>query len=180
MAKTDIENSFKIIPIHPDDQVLLGCAIQGQYFYDKALPMGLSYSCKLFEAFSSAVHWIVDNKLNGCGCVYVLDDFLFVGQSNSPLCGQTLSNFLDLSTDIGLPIKQEKTVLPTTSITFLGLELDSEKMVIRLPEDKLVKLKDKLACIANRKKVTLEELQSLIGFLNFASAVVTPGRAFLR
>jgi hypothetical protein len=50
----------------------------------------------------------VDNKLNGCGCVHVLDDFLFVGQGNSPLCGQTLSSFLDLLTDIGLPIKQDE------------------------------------------------------------------------
>jgi hypothetical protein len=53
----------------------------------------------------------VFNKLNGCGCGHVLDDFLFVGQGNSPLCGQTLSSFLDLLTDIGLPIKQEKTVM---------------------------------------------------------------------
>ena len=118
MAETDIENSFKIIPIQPDDQELLGFTIQGQYFCDKTLPMGLSYSCKLFEALSSTFHWIVDNKLNGCGCVHVLDDFLFVGQGNSPLCGQTLSSFLDLSADIGLPIKQKKTVLPTTAITF--------------------------------------------------------------
>jgi hypothetical protein len=36
----------------------------------------------------------------------------------------------------------------------LGLELGSEKMKIRLPEDKMVKLKDKLAYIANMKKVT--------------------------
>jgi hypothetical protein len=46
--------------------------------------------------------------------------------------------------------------------------------------DKMVKLKDKLAYIANMKKVTLEELHSLIGFLKFAFAVVTPGRAYLR
>lgn len=52
-------------------------------------------------------------------------------------------------------------------------------MEIRLPEDKLVKLKDKLAYIAKRKKVTVGELLSLIGFLKFACAVVTPGRAYL-
>ena len=34
--------------------------------------------------------------------------------------------------------------------------------------------------MSNRKKVTLKELQSLIGLLNFACLVVTPGRAFLR
>ena len=33
---------------------------------------------------------------------------------------------------------------------------------------------------ANRKSVTLKELQSLIGLLNFACCVVVPGRAFLR
>jgi hypothetical protein len=49
---------------------------------------------------------------------YCPDDFLFVGQGNSPLWGRTLFSFLDLSADIGLPIKQEKTVLPTTEITF--------------------------------------------------------------
>ena len=31
-----------------------------------------------------------------------------------------------------------------------------------------------------KKKVTLKELQSLIGLLNFACSVVTPGRVFLR
>jgi hypothetical protein len=51
MAKTDIENSFKIIPIHPDDQELLGFAIQGQYFYDKTLPIGLRMP-SLMDAFS--------------------------------------------------------------------------------------------------------------------------------
>jgi hypothetical protein len=103
MAETDIENSFKIIPIQPDDQELLGFTIQGQYFCDKTLPMGLSYSCKLFEALSSTVHWIVDNKLNGCGCVHVLDDFLFVGQGNSPLCGQTFKKPINDNSSLELP-----------------------------------------------------------------------------
>ena len=34
--------------------------------------------------------------------------------------------------------------------------------------------------LLGRKKVTLKELQSLIGLLNFACLVVTPGRVFLR
>jgi hypothetical protein len=36
-----------------------------QYYFDKTLPMGLSFSCKLFETFSTAVHWIIDHKLGG-------------------------------------------------------------------------------------------------------------------
>ena len=85
-----------------------------------------------------------------------------------------------MAQDIGIPIKEEKTVFPTTKIIFLGLELDSVEMEIRLPDDKLLKLRKKLTYFQTRKKCTLVELQSLIGLLNFACAVVKPGRAFLR
>ena len=180
MAKTDIENSFKIIPIHHKDHELLGFSIDGKYYYDKTLPMGLSYSCCLFEKFSNAIHWIVDNKLKSSGCVHVLDDFLFIGPPDNMLCRQTLTQFLDMAHSIGMPIKQEKTVFPTTVLTFLGIEIDSTFMEIRLPEDKLIKLREKLKIFKKRKKVTLEEIQSLIGLLNFACLVVQPGRAFLR
>jgi hypothetical protein len=97
--------------------------------------MGLSFSCKLFETFSTAVHWIIDHKLGGSGCVHFLDDFLFVGPANSPLCLQTLDKKLTMSKQIGLPIKANKTVFPTTTLTFLDLELDFELMEIRLRLD---------------------------------------------
>jgi len=180
MSKTDIEHSFKLIPIHPDDHELLGFSLDNKFYYDKTLPMGLSFSCNLFEKFSSSIHWVVDHKLKSTGCVHVLDDFLFVGPPNSYLCLQTLQQFLSMADDIGIPIKNEKTVLPTTVITFLGLELDTVAMELRLPEDKLIKLREKLIYFKTRKKVTLRELQLLIGLLNFACTVVKPGRAFLR
>lgn len=47
-------------------------------------------------------------------------------------------SFYKLAQDIGLPIKPSKTVLPTKTLTFLGLELDTVKFEIRLPQDKLV------------------------------------------
>ena len=53
-------------------------------------------------------------------------------------------------------------------------------MEFRLPEDKLIKLREKLIYFKTQKKVTLGELQSLIGLLNFACTVVKPWRAFLR
>ena len=53
-------------------------------------------------------------------------------------------------------------------------------MVIRLPVDKIQKINHKLLAIKQCRKVTLKELQSLIGLLNFACGCVVPGRAFLR
>lgn len=53
-------------------------------------------------------------------------------------------------------------------------------MMSRLPPDKLEKCRTLVYQFSRRKKVTLQELQSLIGVLNFACLVVVPGRAFLR
>jgi hypothetical protein len=51
---------------------------------------------------------------------------------------------------------------------------------IRLPLDKLHKLRDTINYARNRQKLTLQELQSLIGLLVFTCAVVPLGRTFLR
>ena len=53
-------------------------------------------------------------------------------------------------------------------------------MECRLPVDKIVKIRNALNKTYNRKKIKLRDLQSLIGLLNFACLVVSPGRAFLR
>lgn len=49
MAKCDIQDGFRNIPIHPDDYHLLGFMWDNLYYYDKCLPMGASSSCQIFE-----------------------------------------------------------------------------------------------------------------------------------
>jgi hypothetical protein len=77
-------------------------------------------------------------------------------------------------------IAEDKTVEPTEILTFLGIEFDTLAMELRLPNEKLVELKHTLELFVQSKKVTLRQLQSLIGLLNFACQVVSPGRAFCR
>ena len=56
MAKTDIQNAFRLLPINPEDYHLLGFTTSfdnnTEYYVDKCLPMGLSMSCQTFERFS--------------------------------------------------------------------------------------------------------------------------------
>ena len=180
LAKTDLENAYKQVPVHPRDFELLGFQFDGEFYFDKTLPFGLSYSCNLFERFSSALQWILETKFSVSHCVHILDDFLFIGRPNSQECYDALASFHVLAKEINLPVKAEKTVLPTTTLTFMGLELDSLKFEIRLPEDKLQNLRETIEQFTRKRTATLRELQSLIGLLNFACTVVPPGRAFLR
>jgi hypothetical protein len=59
-------------------------------------------------------------------------------------CG-SLDKFLTLCSKLGVPIKAEKTVQPTTVITIYGIEVDSCNMECRLPQEKIDKVKKVLA-----------------------------------
>lgn len=110
----------------------------------------------------------------------MLDDFLFIGNPDSLECHNALMAFQSLADNIHLPIKHEKTVFPCTTLTFLGLEIDTIKFEIRLPQNKLLHLADIIQLFKNKRTTTLRELQSLIGVLHFAFSVVPPCRTFLR
>ena len=180
MAKSDIEKAFRILPVHPRDYELLGMKINNLFYYDKALPMACSISCKLFEDFSTALQWILQNKLDTPAVALVLDDFLFIGAPGTAQCTHALDSFMTLCADINIPIKHSKTVHPTTVICFLEIELDTIKMESRLPLNKATTIKHLLAHFLASQKVTMKELQSLIGVLSFACKVVAPDRPFLR
>ena len=184
MAKTDITNAFRLLPINIEDRSLLGFVWPSdngsvQYFMDCCLQMGLSASCQIFERFSSALQWIMTER-NGASMSHILDDFFFVGPADSNKCSDDLSTFISLCGDIGVPLKKEKTVWPTTCIVIYGIEIDSVSMMSRLPEPKVTKIRELLHDFSKRKKVKLRQLQSLLGLLNFATGCIVPGRAFLR
>ena len=179
MAKLDVESAFRILPIAPTDRPLLGFRWRGLYYMDAVLPMGCSSSCAIFEAFSNALHWIAQYQLSVSGVVHFLDDFLFLAPSKDK-CLSDMQAFMDLCADIGVPLAPSKTIAPTTALPFLGITLDSVRLEARLPVDKLEQCKLLLRAFSVRSKVSLRELQSLIGVLNFACSVVVPGRPFLR
>ena len=184
MAKTDISNAFRLLPIHKDDRYLLCFTWPDengsvQFFMDCALQMGLSAACQCFERFSSALQWIMTSNF-GAVMSHILDDFFFIGPANSNKCYNDLATFVSICADIGIPLKREKTVWPTTKLVIYGIEVDSVEMVSRLPEEKVSKINGMLKSFSKRKKVILRELQSLLGLLNFATGCVVPGRTFLR
>ena len=179
IAKADIENAFRIIPIHPSCYHLLGFTWQQLFYYDKCLPMGCAQSCKIFERFSSSVQWIL--KQRGINCVsHILDDFMFVGPPESPCCQRNLDAFISLAHELSVPINHNKTCMPATTCTVHGVELDTVLWQARLPVDKVQKIAGALGNMSHRRHTTLHDLQSLIGMLNFACRVISPGRAFLR
>ena len=70
-----------------------------------------------------------------------IDDFITLGQSSSPQCQCNLEGIIQVCRDTGTPLEEDKCQGPAQAITLLGIELDTQTMEIRLPEEKLDRLR---------------------------------------
>ena len=184
-GKTDIESAFLLIPVHPNDWELLGMFWNGQYYFDKVLPFGLRSAPYIFKQLLDAIEWILLNKCSISFVCHILDDFFIVEPPcHTPpldsLCQASLSSMILTFKNLNIPISAAKTEGPSQIILFMGIILDSGKMEGRLPEDKVERIKSALSTFQSQRSTTLQELQSLIGTLNFACKVIPPGRPFLQ
>ena len=55
LVKADIKEADRMLPIHPEDQGLLGIQWEGGFYTDKALPIGLRSAPKIFTAVADAL-----------------------------------------------------------------------------------------------------------------------------
>ena len=81
-----------------------------------------------------------------------------------------------------MPVATDKVEGPSTSLTFLGIEIDSQLQELRLPTPKLQELLLELSRWQDRRKATKRQLLAItiIGKLAFAAKVVSAGRLFTR
>ena len=179
MCKIDIKHAFRICPVHPKDWHKLGFVWKDKYYFDVVLPFGGRSSPFIFNQVANLLHWILVNVFKLQYTQHYLDDFFGADQSFSG-CEHTMNSILTAFESLGVPVAPKKVEGPVKTITYLGIEIDTEAQEIRLPKVKLDKLMEELEEWYGRKKCTKRDLLSLIGSLSFACKVVKSGRTFLR
>ena len=186
IAKSDMKSAFRNLGIckkHWKFLIMKAVSpLDGKtyYFVDKCLPFGASISCSHFQRFSNAVKHIVAWRTKK-NLVNYLDDYFFAAQLKL-LCNNQVKEFLKVCEEIAFPVSLEKTFWASTKLTFLGLLIDTLNQCVCIPIDKINKAVDLILTVLNKdsKKVTLNQLQKICGFLNFLGNCVIPGRAFTR
>ena len=63
LAKIDVKEAYRNIPVHPDDRHLLGMSLNQKLFVDCQLPFRLRSAPVIFSAVAAAIEWLV--KKNG-------------------------------------------------------------------------------------------------------------------
>ena len=69
---------------------------------------------------------------------------------------------------------------PATALVFLGILIDTVKGELRLPVEKLERLRSQIKVWLQRDRCTKRELLSIAGQLQHAATVVLSGRVFVR
>ena len=186
LLRSDVRSAFRNLGLRKSDWCYLIMMAESPfdqkvyYFVDKCLPFGASISCSRFQAVSDGIAHIIKKKSKSDNVNY-LDDFLFIALLKA-LCDRQVSLFLQVCDQIGLPISIEKTFWGSTQMTFLGFLIDTVRQIVLIPIEKLDKGKALIARVLTKrsKKLTMKELQSICGFLNFLGRCIVPGRAFTR
>ncbi len=179
LAKLDIASAYRIVPVHPDDRPLLGMTWKKERFVDTALAFGLRSAPKIFNALADGLLWVFYED-GVTSALHYLDDFLFLGSPNGGQCASALTHAMEACQQLGMPLAAEKVEGPCRGLQFLGIFLDTVKLELRLPEDKLQRLCTMIRQWQGKKSCTKRRLLSLIGHLQHACRVVKPGRTFLR
>ena len=119
LAKLDIESTYRLVPVDPDERPLLGMWLRERLYICTALSFGLSsepITLITGAGVASALQYITEWKGRQRYCNY-LDDFLMFRSLNSG----KISTSPRLKCEARIPITIHKMERRSTVIKFLGI-----------------------------------------------------------
>ena len=76
-----------------------------------------------------------------------------VGATATNECMRSLDILMSACRELGVPIATHKCKGPSACLTFLGIEVDTQHLELRLPEEKLDRLKKVFSGVAPSQKL---------------------------
>lgn len=179
MAVTDITSAYRTAMVRPCDRTMQGLLweMDGDttFIEDNFLSFGTRVAPFIFNRITDAVARFME--ASGYFCVNYLDDFLVKGPDYST-CRDAQLLLHRVLRSLGFYISYKKVKSPAQLQIYLGVEIDSIEMKLRLPQDKVNKLHEELAFFAGRRRSTKKQMQRLCGVLGHCATLVRGGRTF--
>ena len=171
----DISREFKQIKIDPRDIDLLGIKFEDQYFIDRLVPFGYRNGSKIFQRCSNAIRFTMQQ--HGFPHLFnYIDDLIYTGLPSN--IHNSFQFMLKLLQDLGLEISHKKLVAPHTSVTCLGIEIDTVARTLSIPHKKIEEIVQLCRLWNTKTYCSKRALQSLLGSLLYISKCVKPTRFF--
>ena len=184
MWKKDLSRFFLQLPIDPVEYNKVAIVWRGLLFFFLGLAFGLRHSGLNGQRITDAVSWIHRRLGLECGdggnfsCCNYVDDIGGV-EPTKARAEQSFKKLKELLEDLGLDESKDKSERPTTKITYLGVQFDSQAMTMSVPPEKLTEIKADIRLWLRKTTISKRELQSILGKLFWVAKVVKYSRAFM-
>ena len=169
----DISRAFRHIKVDPGDIDLLRIKFGNQYFLDRSLVFGFRHGSLIFQRCTDAIRYIMAE--HGYPLLFnCIDDLIYTGlPSQMDASFNFLKNLLE---ELGLDISPKKLVPPATSVTYLGILINSIQRTISIPPEKLAEITQLCVQWSTKTYCGKRDLQSLLGSLLYVSKCVKYSR----
>ena len=197
MAKWDLERYFNQLPLHPDDQPLLGVRLPVEVLPDDLAAElaatgansmlfssgyaqfgGQDFPCLASGASATASSIL---REEGVPNTYLIDDFATVGSTEAE-CQRNLDKAIEIFGRLGLKLNPAKIVSPSQVMEFLGVLIDAVHRVVSLVPEKMALYDQHVGLTLEADEegtLVVNALESRLGQLGWASEVLVAGRARL-
>lgn len=175
LFKKDLRRAYRQISIDPSDYHLVSYVWGKHIFCDTVLSMGLKSAARICQRVSNAISFIMFQF--GVAILNYLDDLAGAEKrENANFAYNCLEMVLQ---KCGLEEAPDKASPPSEIMIFLGILFNTITMTVEVTPDRLLEIKRLIDQWLNKESVTLKQIQSLLGKLNFVAACVKPSRIFV-
>ena len=163
LASIDFKDAYFSVPIWQPHRKYLRFFWNNQTFQFACLPFGYSLAPRVFTKLLKPV--TAHTRYHGVRLVSFIHDILIIGHNHQE-CLEHVSFLKNLLTDLGFIVNTGKSNLePSQSLIFLGFIVNSQKMLLILPDHKVLKIKNACQSILKQKVVSLSDVAHVTGHL---------------
>uniref|UniRef100_A0A0P6EQZ6 Reverse transcriptase/ribonuclease h/methyltransferase n=1 Tax=Daphnia magna TaxID=35525 RepID=A0A0P6EQZ6_9CRUS len=168
-VKLDLKDAYLTVPVYCPQQKFLRFKWEGRVFQFKCMAFGLAPAPRIFTKILKVV--VAFFRKQGIRLVVYLDDFLVMNETENGTRAD-LKTVLDLLNALGFLINWDKSVtVPTQTIEYLGMVVDSNRLSFSLPSAKVEDVKNMCRKALADGIVSLRTIASILG--NFTWAIPT-------
>ena len=172
MIKIDLRDAYFCVAIAPEHRKFLRFRWEGSLFQFNSLPFGLASGPRLYTKLLKPVVSFL--RRLGFRLVIYLDDLILMNQHAETLIMER-NTCLWLLTHLGMLINWEKSILePCQNLDYLGFVVDSLRLTLSLPPEKVAKIKKACQNLLKKDTVVVRDLAKLIGQMTASLLAVLP------